>query len=218
LFASAVGSRLSGELVVDRYEAIQSVAASVKTGAGVNEVVRQAVAVCAEVVPQARWDEFANLDWRLDARQARDWLGSLLRNEPSEPTITGFWFGLFNPIVNGQPTSDFYIAGSTHYPSDDWISDHDWEPTGRYAHSPAQAEMHRLAATEGSEVLAVVDYVLTFAHAAATVNDLIAETESHLLLGGAQRRGIAVGHDSGDALFLGELTARGFDRSASDWI
>ena len=114
--------------------------------------------------------------------------------------------------------SDFYIAGSAHYPSDDWISDHDWEPAGRFAHSPAQADMYQLAATEGSEVLAVVDYVLTFAHAAATVNDLIVQTESSLFLGGSQRRGIAVGHDSGDALLLGELTARGFDRSGSDWI
>jgi hypothetical protein len=120
-------------------------------------------------------------------------------------------------VLPGRGVSDLYIAGSAHYPSDDWVSDQDWEPTGRYAHSPAQAEMYRLAA-EGSEVLGIVDYVLTFAHAAATVNDSIDQTESDLSLGGAQRRGIAVGHDSGDALLLGELTARGLDRSASDWI
>lgn len=203
---------------MDRYEAMQAVAASLKTGAGVQEVVRRAIALCKQVEPAAEWDRYAHIDWKRDSQHARDWLGSLLRDDPPGPTITAFWFGLFNPLVDGQPLSDFYIVGSAHYPSDDWITDQDWAPAGRYAHSPAQAEMYRLAEKGGSEVLAVVDYVLTFAHAAATVNDLIAQTESHLLLGDAQRRGFAVGHDSGDALFLGELGERGLDRSASDWI
>jgi len=34
-----------------------------------------------------------------------------------------------------------------------------------------------------------------------------------LMLGGAAARGVAVGHDSGDAVFLGELTSTGMDRS-----
>jgi hypothetical protein len=78
--------------------------------------------------------------------------------------------------------------------------------------------MYRLAERDGPSAVAVVDYVLTFAHAAATVNDLIAEIDSSRLLSGAERRGVAVGHDSGDALFLGELNSGGFDRSDSDWI
>ena len=197
---------------------MQSVAASVKTGAGVKQVVHQAVALCRQVAPHVGWDRYTNLDWDQDSRQARDWLGALLREDPPDPTISGFWFGLFNPIVQGQASSDFYIVGSAQYPSDDWTSDQGWQPAGRYAHSPAQAEIYRLAEADGSDVLAVVDYVLTFAHAAATVNDLIAGTDPDLFLGAAQRRGIAVGHDSGDAFFLCELNARGFDRSAADWI
>lgn len=197
---------------------MQAVAALVKTGAGVQGVVPYAIAICREVQPEAEWDRYAHLDWQGDIGRARDWFGSLLRDDPPGPTITGFWFGIFNPLVDGLPASDYYIVGSAHYPSDDWITDQDWEPVGRYAHSPAQAAMYQLAERDGPDVLAVVDYVLTFAHAAATVNDLMAQTELHLVLGKSLRKGFAVGHDSGDALFLGELNALGFDRSASDWI
>lgn len=197
---------------------MQAVAASVKTGAGVQEIVPRAIALCREIEPEAEWDRFVNLDWERDSRHAHDWLRSLLRDDPPDAAITGFWFGLFNPLVDGQAASDFYIAGSAHYPSGDWTRDQDWQPAQRYARSPAQAEMYRLAENGGSAVVAVVDYVLTFAHAAATVNDLIARTEPRLLLGSARRRGFAVGHDSGDALFLGELGERGLDRSASDWL
>jgi len=194
------------------------VAASVKTGAGVQGVVPHAIALCGQVEPRAGWARYANLDWDGDSRHARDWFSRLLRDDPPDPTITGFWFGIFNPLVHGQPVSDFYVVGSAHYPSNDWITDQDWGPARRYAHSPAQTEVYRLAERDGAEVLAVVDYLLTFAHAAATVNDLMAHTELHLVLGKSQRRGIAVGHDSGDALFLGELSALGLDGSGADWI
>lgn len=203
---------------MDRYEVMQSVAASAKAGAGVTRVMPQAIDLCRQIESEARWDLYTEYDWRQDAQHCRNWLAELLLDDAPGSAITGFWFGIFNPMRQGRPRSDFYVTGSAHYPSVDWVFSQDWQPSGRYAHSPGQAALYRLAESEGPNIVAIVDYVLTFAHAAATVNDLIVEIDSSRLLDGAERRGIAVGHDSGDALFLGELNSGGFDRSVSDWI
>jgi hypothetical protein len=52
------------------------VAASVKTGAGVQGFVPHAIALCGQVEPRAEWARYANLDWDGDSRHARDWFSS----------------------------------------------------------------------------------------------------------------------------------------------
>lgn len=203
---------------MERDEAMQSVAASLKVGAGVSTLVPQALELCRQLEPHGSWDAYKDLNWSEDARHCRDWFERLLQDSTPGPAITGFWFGIFNPVRQGHAASDFYVTGSAQYPSDDWIFSQDWEPIGRYAYSPAQSAIYGLADSSSPHVLAVVDYILTFAHAAATVNDLMHDIESSLWLGGSERRGVAVGHDSGDALFLGELSPQGLDRSAADWV
>ena len=197
---------------------MQSVAASLKLGAGVSALVPQALELCRQLEPNGSWDAYKDLNWSEDARHCREWFERLLQDSTPGPAITGFWFGIFNPVRQGHAASDFYVTGSAQYPSDDWMFSQDWEPIGRYAYSPIQAAIYRLAESSRPDVLAVADYILTFAHAAATVNDLIQVIESSPWLGGSERRGVAVGHDSGDALFLGELSPQGLDRSAADWV
>ena len=123
-----------------------------------------------------------------------------------------------HPVRDDLPTSDFYVTGSATYPSEDWLFSDEWKPSGRYAHSASQGQIYHLAQPDGPETLALADYLMTFAHAGASVNILLANLDRRALLGGAERRGFGVGHDSGDAIFLGELSASGFDRSASDWF
>jgi hypothetical protein len=189
----------------------------IRAGSGASVVVPAAIELCKPVAVSETWDRIASVGWASDREHCRRWFVALLAAEPPVQAINGFWFGIFNPVRAGEAASDFYVTGSQTFPSDDWLFDTAWRPVGRYAQSPAQALIYRLGAEGGDDVLAVADYVLTFAHAAGTVNDFI-EDLGKLLHGGASSRAVAVGHDSGDAMFLGTLTAAGMDRSSADWI
>ena len=203
---------------MDRADAIRAVAEMVKGGAGVAEIMPKAIDLCQEIEASESWRQVRAIDWTGSLVESQIWFTGLLGASPPPPSITGFWFGIFNPIRTDEPLSDFYVLGSAKYPEEEWFFEQDWRPEARYATSQAQAEIYRRGLAGGAEVGSIADYVLTFAHAAATVNDLVSTTDRGLLLGGSAVKGIAVGHDSGDALFLGEVTAQGVDRSKSDWV
>ena len=203
---------------MDRVEAIRTVAEMVKGGAGVAEILPKAIDLCHEIEASDSWQQLRSIDWTADVVQSQTWFTGLLGTSAPPPSISGFWFGIFNPVRNDEPLSDYYVSGSAKYPEEEWVFELDWRPEGRYATSLAQAEIYRRALAGGTQIGSIADYVLTFAHAAATVNDLISATDRGLLLSGAAVKGIAVGHDSGDVLFLGEVTAQGVDRSRSDWM
>lgn len=190
----------------------------VRDGSDPFTVTSTAIDLCRSVWNGGVWDQIAALDWEADRRHCRLWLRRLLESEPPGPSITGFWFGIFNPVRDGVAASDLYITGSNSYPSDDWLFESTWEPAGRYAVSPLLTTIHRLAAGSDAEALGVADYVLTFAHAGSAVNDFVDHLDREVMVGGAAARGIAIGHDSGDGLFLGELTPSGMDRSRASWI
>ena len=214
---------------MDRAEAFRQVAARAEQGANVEELMSVACDQCQQVLPHSAWERVRQVDWAKSMEESTQWLGTLLAAEPPGANITGFWFGIFNPIY-GDPrlgetdlgrvgTSDLYIQGSAGYPENDWIFDDSWKPTGRYANSFGQDRIYRIASGQvDEEVLSIADYVLTFAHAAGMVNTLIDRVDRNLWLGPVPRRGIAVGHDSGDAIFLGALVQTGLDRTGAGWI
>jgi hypothetical protein len=214
---------------MDRVEAFTRVAADAQRGATLEELMPVACDLCQELLPDPVWEQVRVIDWATSSAQSREWLAALLGAEPPGKSITGFWFGIFNPIYADPPpsvadlskvaTSDFYIQGSATYPEDDWVFDRSWLPDGRYAHSHAQNQIYRIAAgSVGDEVLRIADYVLTFAHASGTVNSLIDRIDRKLTLGPAPVRAVAVGHDSGDAIFLGVVGRAGIDRTKAGWI
>jgi hypothetical protein len=214
---------------MDRAEAFSQVAARAEQGAKVEELMSLACDHCQQVLPHSTWEQVREIDWAKSTAESTHWLGTLLAAQPPGANITGFWFGVFNPIYDDSSpgetglrragTSDFYIQGSAGYPKNDWIFDDSWKPTGRYAHSFGQERIYRIATGQvDEEVLSIADYILTFAHAAGMVNTLIDRVDRKLWLGPVPRRGIAVGHDSGDAIFLGALAQTGLDRTGAGWI
>jgi hypothetical protein len=198
---------------VERADAMRTVVELARRGSDASVLMTTAIGLCRNISAAAVWEQIAAIDWDADREHCRRWILALLDVETPGPSITGLWFGIFNPVRDGHIGSDFYVMGSSSYPSDDWMLESAWTPARRYAHSPAQAEIYRLAAQGGADALAVADYILTFAHAASRVNDFVGHLDRALMLGGAAARGVAVGHDSGDAVFLGELTSTGMDRS-----
>lgn len=197
---------------VDRADAMRTVVELARRGSDPSVLMTTAIDLCRNISDGRAWEQIAAIDWDADREHCRKWIRAVLEAETPGPSITGLWFGIFNPVRDGQVSSDFYVTGSSSYPSDDWMLESAWTPTRRYAQSPAQAEIYRLAAQGGADTLAIADDVLTFAHAATQVNDFVMHSSRSVMLGAAAGRGVAVGHDSGAAVFLGELTSTGMDR------
>jgi len=206
-------ARLRNNDPVDRADAMRTVVELTRRGSNASFLMTTAIDLCRSISSAPVWEQIAAIDWDADREHCRKWILALLDAETPGPSITGLWFGIFNPVRDGDVGSDFYITGSSSYPSDDWMLESAWTPTGRYAQSPAQAQIYQFAAQGGGDALALADYILTFAHAAGRVNDFVEHSTKALMLGGALARGIAVGHDSGDGVFLGELTSNGMNRS-----
>lgn len=174
---------------------------------------------CADAFPDAAWAAIEGIDFDASWRQEQQWFDELLRTDPPGLEVSGLWFGVFNgEHEEGVVVSDFYLAGSPSFDSDpEWMCSLDWWPDGRYASSEAQAQIYRIASESSASALEVADYVLTFTHAALTARRLMELPVTGEKLAG-RTLGVGVGHDSGDAILLGHLTAIGFERGPCDWI
>lgn len=153
----------------------------------------------------------------------------VLSSDPPGASITGLWFGLFNPIRQGVPTADLYVAGSP-YDSDNEegnIPLH-WRPASEEAGSPVLHGIYRIAYPDflahGDSTEAAkeayreamkrllgndAEYPLCLAYAALAVRWLATQLEPELLLGGATERVLVTGFDSGDYICIGALTESG---------
>jgi len=153
------------------------------------------------------------------------------------------WFGLFNPVYEGEDSADIYVSGSPYDPANgDWACAVCWKPRGAYARSRVLKEVFDISYGEeglsyGEEALSYVEegvsyydkamlsehgerflmndgeYPLCLAYGALAVRRLATELEPRVLLGDAQRRALFVGFDSGDLICIGELTGDGLQFS-----
>ncbi|BDG04795.1 hypothetical protein [Anaeromyxobacter oryzae] len=172
---------------------------------------RQLVAWCASNRPHADWERFRTLDFDAELQRLRGWLGRVLHSAPPDPSVTGLYFGLFNPVYDdGEPVADVYVAGGI-YGSGDWlssVSEH-WFPEGRYAHSELLAQVYRTAyASEGS-LGNDAEYPLVLGFGVLAAKHLCQDLGQQLLARGRTELWIAAGFDSGDVLTLGRLTPSG---------
>ncbi len=146
---------------VDRADAMRIVVKLARRGSNASVLITTAIDLCRSISNAPVWEQVAAIDWDADREHCRKWILALLGAETPGPSITGLWFGIFNPVRDGHVGSDFYITGSSSYPLDDWMLESAWTPTGRYAQSPAQAQIYLLAAQGGGDALALADYILT---------------------------------------------------------
>lgn len=186
------------------FEDIDGLLDSIVSGAPVKDVLAAAIDVCEARRPLEIWHELRELSLAADLRCMRDWWHDLLACEPPEDEINGLWFGLFNPVVDGRTSAGMYVSGSRSWPSADWACDTEWWPDGRYAPSMVLAELHSRTAETGDSAVAYYGFFLTLAYAGATVVSLVGDTNP-VDLAGANGRGIAFGHDSGDCFEIGRV-------------
>jgi hypothetical protein len=150
------------------------------------------------------WGEIGKLDFDSDVAELEKWLNDVLKNEPPPTSVKAFWFGIFNPIYDGEASSDAYIAGTSEFDPDDesfeWACDPDYFPDRRYAHSKVLHQIyHTVNDTPAS---AIGEYILCLGYTAFAVRQLAKRVDKKLWLGKAKQRGLAVGFDSGDGVLL----------------
>lgn len=150
------------------------------------------------------WAKIGELDFDSDVAELEKWLNGVFKKEPPPSSVKAFWFGIFNPVYDGETTCDTYIAGTSEFDADDesfeWACGPDYLPDGRYAHSKI---LHRIYQTvNGSPASAMGEYILCLGYTAFAVRELAKRVDKIFWLGKSKQRGLAVGFDSGDGVLL----------------
>ncbi len=125
------------------------------------------------------------------------------------------WFGINEPVHAGGVVCDFYSGGSTEALDEEWPADLTWFPTADYAFSPALTQVHRTGrradCNPEPDVTWLLDYTVPLTVVASTVVHLLREVPADVWLGGADRRHIALGHDSGAINHIATITTEAID-------
>lgn len=175
--------------------------------------MQRVIDACARQAPHSDWDRLRALPYDgLD--DLRDWLENVFAVDPPRAELAGLWFGLFNPVYQGQVVADLHLCGSRQFSSDpydnSWAVQPDWRPQHRDAHSSILRDIYRIAyrpAGLGNNA----EYPLSLAYGGLAVRTLLHSILPEIVLGSSRQVGVAVGFDSGDFVLLGTLTQRGLD-------
>jgi hypothetical protein len=170
---------------------------------------------CASHRPHPDWERFRALDFAADLPKLRGWLGHVLHTQPPDRSITGLYFGLYNPVYGDDgPVADMYVAGGIH-DSGDWLTSvrAHWFPEGRYAHSELLAQVYRVANSSEGSLGSEAEYPLVLGFGVLATKHLCQAFAEQFLSGGRDVLWITAGFDSGDVLTLGKLTPTGLAMS-----
>jgi hypothetical protein len=177
----------------------------------IRESIDGLIARCSQARPHPDWEELKSIPFE-DITKLRQWIERPFLLDPPPVHLAGLWFGLFNPIYNGEAAADMYVCGSTRFdPNDetgDWATGPEWWPQHRYAQSSMLADIYKIAYRSdglGNDA----EYPLCLAYGALAVRDLLSELNPELVLKSADSLGVAVGFDSGDFVLVGRLSRAG---------
>jgi hypothetical protein len=154
--------------------------------------MKQVIALCERAQPHPDWGKLRKLDVDADLCHLEQWLQGVLERESPAPSITGLWFGVFNPIKEGQATADLYVAGNPYDPNNsDWVCNPKWWPDGRYAESKVMDRIYRVAHDPSEDHLGNdAEYPLCLAYGILAVTGLARRVEPPVLLGKAHERAL----------------------------
>ncbi len=167
---------------------------------------------CAAQRAHDDWKRLSSLDFAAELKRLERWLDNVLTTEPPASSVTGIFFGLFNPQYsdNEGTVADIYVAGGI-YGDNDWLSEvsQNWWPDGRYAHSQLLAQVYRIAYESPSGLANDMEYPVVLGFGVFATKWLCQATKAKLFGRRSESFHVAVGFDSGDVLTLGELSTSG---------
>lgn len=187
----------------------------VKSDLPVEEGLLRIIQYCAATHPHPDWSALRTQDVAGDLRQFQQWLETMMRTMPPPAPITGLWFGLFNPTVQGHVTADLHLIGAPYDATDfNWLFRQRWGSGTPDSGSTVLESIYQIAYRNEDGLGNDAEYPLALAYAALAIRHL-AQRMGPTLLGDATQRVIHVGFDSGDFLCIGAVQQNGlvFSRS-----
>jgi hypothetical protein len=182
------------------------VSKSLDAQASLADGMRALLAYCEKQYRWRGWGQIRDLDFDSDITKLEKWLNGVLKKEPPPSSVTAFWFGIFNPVYDGETSCDTYIAGASEFDPEDksfeWACGPDYFPGDRYAHSRILNDIYQIVKGALSPASAMGEYILCLAYTAFAVKELTERVDKKLWLGKSKQRGLAVGFDSGDGVLL----------------
>jgi hypothetical protein len=158
---------------------------------------------CAAAIPNNQWTKLRCIDYDAESSSYSGWLADLAAVARGQ-SPKGLWFGLVNPVRNGSATLDLYGATSPEYDANGlaWA-----ERVGRstrcFAGSRVLAEIYSCAYGADNSLENDAEYPLGLGFGAMAARSIL---EASPLTGPLdQIAGAAIGFDSGDFLYLGEV-------------
>ena len=105
------------------YEALfDCIVPAVSARAPFAERVLRVVDECERQHPHADWTAMRAIDFEADASNLLHWLSDALHAAPVGSSFQGLWFGMNNPVLDGQSTADLYVAASPTFVDGSFIS------------------------------------------------------------------------------------------------
>jgi hypothetical protein len=184
--------------------------------------------MCERIQTRGPWRALRNIDWGADRHHATQWLNDLLDAYPIPLNVRGLWFAA--PEVEYSKPSTWVVGSGNFDTKDfDWACQKVWPPeiAPRRQRRPRAQSTFRLSALSqvqrifhleprAKQTMKMLDaaqffrYALPLGYTIALLADVLPLVWPTLLLGGARRRGVACGFQSGDGVGLGWITKSGW--------
>jgi hypothetical protein len=182
----------------------------------VAESMRRLIDQCEAACPHPNWARLRALPYA-DLGPLVRWVERPFLEEPPVRPLKGLWFGLFNPIRDGEAVADIYLAGSERFEPTNihWAVRPEWWPAARYAESAVTAGIYRIGRQPGGpsvdwDLGNDAEYPLCLGYGAFAVREVLSRVGPALVLGESPSVEVGVGFDSGDWIRLGEFGLAGF--------
>jgi len=169
--------------------------------------------------PDGDWSPFRRIEYDRELHRLKwVWLPRTFYGQPpAKVPVAALKFGLFLPIritADGKETlADFYVSGTKEFHIDgngDWASVPIYVPDGDCADSKVLVSIHRLTNPGDKALGRRAEEILALGYVAAAVTELLRDFDCSLIVGIDEPVGVAVGWNSGDPLYIGHVTTRGF--------
>jgi hypothetical protein len=192
------------------FESLEVIEGLVRSKTAVDAGMLVLLDLCERTQPSSVWATLRAFDYAEDNRVLEEWIRRLLRTEPPPIDINGFWFGLFNPLLeNGETTCGLYLCGSDRFDINDsdgsWACDPEYFPEGRYA-SSILSSIYRTSYDESKDTGELAEFVLCLGYSCLVVSCWCQGPLKAELMNSVPSRGIVVGFDGGANILISLLT------------
>lgn len=211
---------------------LQKVKKVIQSGVNTQAGMKELIQLCEQECPGPVWAEIRAINFDENVELMKNWVTRVLAKERPASNIKAYWFGIYNPSLNGHVSCDLYLSGSTTFnpteKSGDWacVNGTSYFPSLRYANASVldviySLTQHRTSSIfpencrwkggcSGSNGCWFGEYVLCLGFAGLVVNEICETIWKPIMATSNEPQAVAVGFDSGDFIILGYIDKNGW--------